>query len=118
MSLTTLSLVDVARCIARVRELAGRSSSIASFAQHLMQCFQETFRSALGGDPEMVLSRCFVAQPFSEVSTDVKTWLQLDPRRSSAPSSGLCLSLMGSAGVVEGWNDPSRSSRYRAIPID
>lgn len=118
MSLTTLSLVDVARCIARVRELAGRSSSIASFAQHLMQCFQETFCSALADDPEMVLSRCFVAQPFSEVTTEVKTWLQLDPRRISAPSSGLCLSLMGSAGVVEGWNDPSRSSRYRAIPIE
>jgi signal transduction histidine kinase len=118
MSLTTLSLVDVARCIARVRSLAGRSSNIESFAQHLMQCFQEMLRPSTGGDPEMVLSRCFVAQPFSEVSSEVKTWLQLDQRRTTQPSAGLCLSLMGSAGVVEGWNDPSRSSRYRAIPIE
>ena len=118
MSLATLSLVDVARCIARVRHLAGRSSSIESFAQHLMQCLQETFRAPTGGDAEMALSRCFVAQPFTEVAADVKTWLQLDQRRTAEPSGGLCLSLMGSAGVVEGWNDASRSSRYRAIPIE
>src|SRR5262249_41594957 len=33
------------------------------------------------------------------------------------PCAGLCLSLVGSAGVVAGWNDPALSSRYRAIPI-
>src|SRR5574340_27014 len=118
MSLTTLSLVDVARCVARVRELSSRASSIESFAQHLMQLFQETFRAPTGGHPEMVLSRCFVAQPFSEVAADVKSWLQLDQGRTTVQSSGLCLSLMGSAGVVDGWNDPSRSSRYRAIPVE
>lgn len=118
MSLTTLSLVDVARCIARVRELASRASSVESFAQHLVQCCQDTFREPAAGDPEIVLSRCFVAQPFSEVTAEVKTWLQHDLGRPTEPSSGLCFSLMGSAGIVDEWNDPSRSSRYRAIPID
>jgi len=115
---TTLSLVDVARANARVRELAARASSIESFAQHLMQYCQDTFRAPTSGDPEIVLGRCFVAQPFSEVAADVKAWLQQAEHRATEPSSGLCLSLMGSAGVVDGWNDPSRSSRYRAIPID
>ncbi|MDE3038986.1 MAG: sensor histidine kinase [Nitrospirota bacterium] len=118
MSLTTLSLVDVARLIARVRHLASHSSTIESFAQQLMQSFQETFRTSPAGDPEMVLSRCFVAQPFTEVASDVKTWLQVGQRRTPEPSAALCLSLMGSAGVVEGWNDASRSSRYRAIPVE
>ena len=38
VSLTTLSLVDVVRCIARVRELAARAVSIEAIAQGLMQC--------------------------------------------------------------------------------
>jgi signal transduction histidine kinase len=118
VSLTTLSLVDVVRCIARIRELAARAVSSESFAQGLMQCCQETFRVPTAGDPEIVLGRCFVAQPFSELSAEVKAWLQQGEDRVSDPSTGLCLSLMGSAGVVDGWNDPSRSSRYRAIPIE
>lgn len=117
VSLTTLSLVDIARCIARVRELAAQASNIESFAQDLMQYCQETFR-ATTGDPEIVLSRCFVAQPFNEVAADVKVWLQQGLGRDSETSTGMCLSLMGSAGVVEGWNDPALSSRYRAILVD
>lgn len=75
VSLTTLSLVDIARCIARVRQLAAQASNIESFAQDLMQYCQETFR-ATTGNPEIVLSRCFVAQPFNEVAADVKVWLR------------------------------------------
>ena len=118
VSLTTLSLVDVVRCIARVRELAARAVSIEAFAHGLMQCCQETFRVPRAGDPEIVLGRCFVMQPLSEVSAEVKEWLKQGEDRVGDPSTGLCLSLMGSAGVVAGWNDPSRSSRYRAISIE
>jgi hypothetical protein len=67
--------VDIARCIARVRQLAAQASNIESFAQDLMQYCQETFR-ATTGNPEIVLSRCFVAQPFNEVAADVKVWLR------------------------------------------
>jgi signal transduction histidine kinase len=118
VSLTALSLVDVVRCIARVRELATSAVSLEEFAQGLMECCQRTFQRSNASDSEIVLGRCFVTRPFSELSDKVQAWLQQGEDRISDPSNGLCLSLMGSAGVVDGWNDPSRSSRYRAIPIE
>jgi signal transduction histidine kinase len=118
VSLTALSLVDVVRCIAQVRELAAIAASIEHFAQGLMECCQHTFRVPNASDPEIVLGRCFVACPFRELSDEVQAWLQQGEDRINDPSTGLCLSLVGSAGLVAGWNDPTMSSRYRAIPMD
>lgn len=118
VSLTALSLVDVVRCIARVREQAASAVSLEEFAQGLMECCQQTFRLPHTSDPEIVLGRCFVTRPFRELSDEVQDWLQQGEDRISDPSTGHCLSLVGSAGLVAGWNEPTVSSRYRAIPID
>lgn len=118
VSLTALSLMDVVRCIARVREQAASAVSLEEFAQGLMECCQDTFHLPHTSDPEIVLGRCFVTRPFRELSDEVQAWLQQGEDRISDPSTGLCLSLVGSAGLVAGLNDPTVSSLYRAIPID
>ncbi len=118
VSLTALSLVDMVRCIAKVRELAASAVGLEQFAQGLVQGCQQTFRQPDSSDPEIVLARCFVTRPFRELSQEVQDWLQQREDRIGNPSTELCISLAGSAGMVAGWNDPALSSRYRAILVD
>lgn len=117
VSLQDLTLDDVIPCIIRIRAMAASTTRVECFAQDVMAYCQALFVQRQSGDAEVVLSRCFVTQTYGELSSDVRDYVEGGFREDCVGIQGTYLILMGSAGVVPGWNDPSLSSRYRAVPL-
>lgn len=115
-SWSTLTMVDACHAVAQMRHLAAASASVEEFAQRAMMALHSLFGAAHGTGSEIVLARCFVTRSAGALGPRDREYA------SAAVEGGiddqtLCLVLAGSAGEEGRWNDPQRSTRYRAIPI-
>ncbi|ALA56947.1 Putative Histidine kinase (modular protein) [Nitrospira moscoviensis] len=115
--LTNFRLQDMAACSSALRHLGDGASSLEDAADRVVRYLCANLTTQPDGEPACVLVRLFKTHPYGRLEPELQ---RLADRRlgESPPSPEMkCLTLLGSQGVVAGWNDPARSSRFRVIPL-
>jgi two-component system sensor histidine kinase/response regulator len=105
-------------CGAAFRRLGAGAVNLQEVADRLVRHLYTSFTMAQTGDPACVLVRLFKTTPYGLLTPDLQALADraLQPQQ---PSPSLtCLTLLASAGIHQGWNDPALSSRFRVIPLD
>lgn len=118
LSLESCALAKACWCLARVRQLISESDSLPAFLQAISTLLQQSFVNELTDTPEIVLARCFISRPFASLSIEDQMLVRTQYGGDEILPTSPFLVLEGSAGVVEGWNAPKQSSRYRVVPLN
>lgn len=116
--LASLTLRDVTACGAALRRLGRGATGIDKVAQRLVQYLFNSLVQTEGEDPACALVRLFKTHPYGHLSPELQSFVV--KRLGQAPNhpGTKCLALLGSAGIVSGWNEPALSSRFRVIPLE
>ncbi len=116
-NLRFFQLRDMATCGSALRRLGIGAATLEEVADRLVRHLYSTLTGPQTGEPACVLVRLFKTTPYSLLTPDLQTLA--DQQRGSRPgtASTTCLTLLASAGIVPGWNDPALSSRFRVIPL-
>ena len=110
-------LRDMTACGAAVRMLGGGAANLEAAAERLVRHLYRSFTTAQTGEPACVLVRLFKTSAYRNLTPELQTLVTAQLNGSSGHPSLPCLVLLASAGIVSGWNDSSRSSRFRVIPL-
>lgn len=115
--LAKFDLHDMTTCGAALRRLGVGAASLEVVAGRVTRYLYEHLTVGASGPPACPLVRFFKTHLYRD----------LDPSRQDAACRRLgreridpnvrCLTLLGSTGQQPEWNDPSRSQRYRVIPL-
>ena len=104
-------------CGATLRRLGAGAATLEEVADRLVRHLYASLSIPRTGEPACALIRLFKTTPYGLLPPDLQaladTQLGNTPDTSSLP----CLTLLASAGIVPGWNDPALSSRFRVIPL-
>ncbi|MFO0775842.1 MAG: PAS domain-containing sensor histidine kinase [Nitrospiraceae bacterium] len=115
--LADFSVRDMAECGALLRACGRQAGSLQEVVQELTQFLLHRFCAPGTTDPQCVLVRGFVTQPFSRLDPTERALAEKGLGRSPRSPDMKCLTLMGSSGIQPEWNDRTNSRRYRAIPL-
>ena len=115
--LTSFTLQDMTACGAALRRLGAGATGIEDVAQRLVRHLFSSLVRLETQDPACALVRLFETHPYSQLAPDLQALAVKHLGKTPPHSSTTCLTLLGSAGVVPGWNIPALSSRYRVIPL-
>lgn len=109
-------LQDMTACSAALRRLGTGPSSIEAAADRIKRYLRTNLTTGPGEDPACILVRLFKTHPYHQLSSELQTLVDTHPGNKPADPGMKCPTLLGTTGVVSGWNDPARSSRFRVIP--
>ncbi len=115
--LATFALHDMAACGAGLRRLGVGASSLEAVAGRVTRYLHEHLTVAASGPPACPLVRFFKTHPYRDLDPVRQAAAQQRLGRDQLDPEVRCLTLMGSAGLEPDWNEPSRSQRFRAIPL-
>ncbi|HVG02018.1 MAG TPA: PAS domain S-box protein [Nitrospira sp.] len=110
-------LQDMTACGAALRMLGSGAANLEAAAERLVQYLYHSFTTAQTGEPACVLVRLFKTSAYAHLTPELQSLVATRLDETSAYPSPTCLMLLASAGLVPGWNDPCRSSRFRVIPL-
>ena len=116
--LRSFHLREMTACGAAFRRLGAGAVNLQEVADRLVRHLYTSFTMAQTGDPACVLVRLFKTTPYGLLTPDLQALAdrKLQPQQ---PSPSLtCLTLLASAGIHQGWNDPALSSRFRVLPLN
>jgi PAS domain S-box-containing protein len=116
--LKTFSLRDMTACGAALRRLGAGAGSFEEVARRTVQHLYTSLVRADRDGPACALVRLFKTHSYRRLSPDLQSLVVKQLGKTPENPSLKCLTLLGSAGLVSGWNEPSRSNRFRVIPID
>ncbi|MFO0770536.1 MAG: PAS domain S-box protein [Nitrospiraceae bacterium] len=116
--LTSFSLRDMTACGAALRRLGAGATGIEQVAQRLVQYLFNSLIRDEGRDPACALVRLFKTHPHSHLSSELQSLVAKRLGKAPDRPDTKCLTLLGSAGIVSGWNEPALSSRFRVIPLE
>ncbi len=115
--LRSFQLRDMTACGAALRQLGAGARTFEDVADRLVRHLYTSLTMPQTGQPACVLIRLFKTTRYELLAPDLKALA--DQRLGDTPGapSMTCLTLVASAGMVPGWNDPTLSSRFRVIPF-
>ena len=116
--LRSFHLRHMTACGAVLRRLGTGAISIQEVAHRLVRHLYTSFTMDQTGEPACALIRLFKTTPYGLLTPDLQALAdrKLQPQQ---PSPSLpCLTLLASAGLHPGWNDPALSSRFRVLPLN
>ncbi|MBS0169180.1 MAG: PAS domain S-box protein [Nitrospira sp.] len=116
--LRSFHLRDMTACGAALRRLGANANSIQEVADRLVRHLYRSFTMAQTGEPACVLVRLFKTTHYSLLPEDLQTLADQKLQPAQRTPDLTCLTLLGSAGIHEGWNDPALSSRFRVLPLN
>jgi two-component system, sensor histidine kinase and response regulator len=115
--LSWFRLQDMTACCAALRRLGTGASSIEAAAERITRYLYTNLTTGRDEDPACVLVRPFKTHPYHRFSPELQTLVDTHLGRKPADPGMKSLTLLGNTGVVSGWNDPARSSRFRLNPL-
>ena len=115
--LRSFQLRDMTACGAAFRRLGANATSLEQVADHLVRHLYTSLTMGRSGEPACSLVRLFKTTPYSRLTPDLRALADIRLGNTPPSPSLTCLTLLASAGVVPGWNDPTLSSRFRVIPL-
>jgi hypothetical protein len=116
--LRSFQLRDMTACGAALRRLGTDAASLEQVADRLVRHLYKSLTMGHLGEPACSLVRLFKTTPYSRLTPDLRALADIRLGNTPPAPSLTCLTLLASAGAVPGWNDPTRSSRFRVIPLD
>jgi hypothetical protein len=114
--LSGFRLQDMTVCCAALRRLGTGASSIEAAADRITPHLYTNLTTGPDENPACVLVRLFKTYPYHRLSPELQPLVDTHPGNKPDDLGMKCLTLLGSTGVVSGWNAPARSSRFRVIP--
>jgi hypothetical protein len=113
--LTELGVDELVACSEAFAVVSAGATTMvetaAGIAAHLQRCLVTT-----EGAPACALVRVYKTHRFDDLGPDLKAFAR-DIGDGELTAETRCLTLLGSAGVVPSWNDPTKSHQHRAIPL-
>ncbi|HPV81852.1 MAG TPA: PAS domain S-box protein [Nitrospira sp.] len=115
--LRSFQLRDMTACGAALRQLGAGARTFEDVADRLVRHLYTSLTMPQTGQPACVLIRLFKTTRYELLAPDLKALADQRLGDTSGAPSMACLTLVASAGMVPGWNDPTLSSRFRVIPF-
>jgi len=116
--LPSFQLRDMTACGAALRRLGTDATSLEQVADRLVRHLYSSLTIDHSVEPACSLVRLFKTTPYSRLTPDLRALADTRLGNTAQPPSLTCLTLLASAGAAPGWNDPTRSGRFRVIPLD
>ena len=114
--LDTFSIDDLIECRDRFREIGERSSSLEEVAQDIVEYLQRGLVDA-DGSPACALVRLYKTHRLADLPTTLQRFVTRSAQGAALARRTQCLTLLGTAGVEEEWNDRWSSRGHQAIPL-
>lgn len=105
------------RCGLDIRRVSRDAASLESAADTIVRYLFGAFRDPESGEPQLALVRFYKTHPYRELEPDLRLVAQIALGEAPRDEGIRCLTLMGTAGVEEDWNDRRRSRGHKAIPL-
>jgi hypothetical protein len=115
--LRSFELHDMLRCGLDIRRVSRGAASLESAADAIVRYLFGAFRDPTTAEPQLALVRFYMTQPYRELEPDLRVLVKTALRAAPLDEGIKCLTLLGTAGVEEDWNDRRRSRGHRAIPL-
>lgn len=115
--LCTFELHDMLRCGLDIRRVSRGAASLESAADTIVRYLFGAFRDPTTAEAQLALVRFYMTHPYRELEADLRLVVQLALGEAPRDEGIKCLTLLGTAGVEEDWNDRRRSRGHRAIPL-
>ncbi|MBD0316718.1 MAG: PAS domain S-box protein, partial [Nitrospiraceae bacterium] len=116
--LTSFRLQHMAACGAALRHIGTGASSIDDAANRITGYLYNHLTTPGDDQPACVLVRLFKTHPYERLSPDLQAVVNTRLGRAPLSPGTKCLTLLGSTGLLPAWNDVTRSSGFRAIPLE
>ena len=100
-------------CREALHELADGAGSMEVVAQRIARHLYEGFRSA-DGERACALVRLYKTHRFSLLPEELQDFVRIG---GTVPGDPSCLTLLGTAGLEDAWNDRRQSASHQAIPL-
>ena len=119
MDLARFDLNDMIECGRAVRQVSESASSMEAAAREIVQLFRRILLDSQTGEANCPLVRCFKTHPLEQLPPELAQIARgfLRDQRHARPDLP-CLTLLGTAGDCEPWNDRRSSRHHAAIPLE
>lgn len=119
--LDAFTLEDMEHCSEQLRELGLAASSLESAAGRITRYLYEHLLIAGSGERACRLVRLFKTHTYDELDEELKGEvrepIERSHRENQSNVSSRFLTLMGTAGDEEDWNDRRKSKNHKIIPL-
>lgn len=116
LRLDTFSIDDLLECRDAFREIGEGASSLESVAQGIAEFLQGCLVDG-DGDPACALVRMYKTHRLVDLPVAVQRFVEQSSPGTLVAGETRCLTLLGTAGVEQEWNDRTASRRHQAIPL-
>ncbi|MDB4907682.1 MAG: hypothetical protein JWO05_2466 [Gemmatimonadetes bacterium] len=116
--ISRFELADMLRCGGEMRRGMLGAPTVEDAARRACRILYDGFRNTADDSRQCALVRFYCTQPYSRLPRDLKAFASRSfEQGSNIASSMKCLTLIGTAGDEEAWNDRRSSQGHQAIPL-
>ncbi len=115
-NLNNLKMSDIIRCGIAVRRMGSNADSMEEAATELVNYIYDSFGDE-NGEKAFALIRLFKTHDIKKLPDNIKEFAFKLLTEDHPPTSFKCLTLLGTRGIEEEWNDRTKSKGHQAIPL-
>ncbi len=115
-NLNNLKMSDIIRCGIAVRKMGSNASNMEEAATELVNYIYNDFGDE-NSDRAFALVRLFKTHDIDKLPENIKEFAYKLLTEENIPASFKCLTLLGTRGIEEEWNDRTKSKGHQAIPL-
>ena len=116
--ISRFELADMLRCGGDVRRGMLGSPSVEDAARRVCRILYDGFRNPADDARQCALVRFYCTQPYGRLPSDLKGFAAGSFEKGTNIAANMkCLTLIGTAGDEEAWNDRHNSRGHQAIPL-
>ena len=115
-NLNNLKMSDIIRCGIAVRQMGNNANSMEEAATELVNYIYDSFGNE-NGEKVFAQVRLFKTHDINKLPDNIKEFALKLLTEENHPASFKCLTLLGTRGIEEEWNDRTKSKGHQAIPL-
>ena len=115
--LRSFGLADLLECSSQLRRVGAEASSLEEAAQAIVEFLFSTLIDKEHDRPALALARLYKTHRFDELEEDLQAFALARSGRAELDPDTPCLTLLGTAGVEDAWNDRRASADHKALPL-
>lgn len=115
--LSRFNVDDLLKCSTALRKLGADGKSMEEGVNRIVRYFHETFVDERTGENTFALIRFYKTHPYSELSPDLRGFVQAVLKKKPDNPHMKCLTLLATAGDKAEWNNRRLSVQHQVIPL-
>ncbi|MGQ0810008.1 MAG: PAS domain S-box protein, partial [Nitrospiraceae bacterium] len=116
-NLAAFSLRAVTECTAQLRNIGLRAANTVDVGSRIAHYLYRHLGDAKAGKLHCALVRVFITTSYGHLDVESQRLAQEALGRNPSSTAMKCLTLIGTAGEREEWNNRAQSRRFRVIPL-